>query len=241
MSGPYAEGVTIDWTAHDAVLFDLDGVLTPTADVHLRAWTAMFDDYLAGEPGQSPFTEADYHAHVDGKPRFEGVATFLASRGIEPADDLVQRLGEAKNHVFVRVLETEGVDAYPGSVAFLDELARRGTAVAVVSSSRNARAVLTAAGLIDRFEVIVDGAVATERGIAGKPQPDTFLDAADQLGVPRERAIVVEDAVSGVQAGRAGDFGLVIGVDRGAGADVLAREGADLVVADLAELLEDAA
>jgi len=237
----------------DAVLFDLDGVLTPTAEVHMLAWARLFDPYLASR-GAAPYTEQDYFDHIDGKPRYDGVRSLLASRGIvlpdgEPTDapelETVCGLGNRKNGVFTSVLESDGVAPYPGSVAFLDALAARtgddAVAVAVVSSSRNARAVLTAAGLIDRFEVIVDGAVAAARGIAGKPAPDTYLDAAAQLGVAAHRAVVVEDATSGVAAGRAGDFGLVLGVDRGAGHEDLIAHGADAVVDDLGDLVVDGA
>jgi beta-phosphoglucomutase family hydrolase len=231
----------------DAVLFDLDGVLTPTADVHMRAWQQLFVDFLTkrGLTGQ-PYVESDYFDYIDGKPRYDGVRSFLASRGVrlaegEPTDgpevETVCGLGNRKNEFFSAVLRDEGVEPYAGSVDFLDLLARYDTQVAVVSSSKNAPAVLEAAGLSDRFEVVVDGNVAAERGLPGKPSPDTFADAAAQLGVPVERAVVVEDAVSGVQAGHAGGFGLVIGVDRGVGADKLAEAGADVVVEDLAELV----
>jgi beta-phosphoglucomutase family hydrolase len=237
----------VDWSDYDAALFDLDGVLTPTAEVHMRAWDVMFNDYLRGRgDGQPPYTDADYFASVDGKPRYDGVRTFLASRGITlpegtpedaPDQETVCGLGNRKNDAFGQVLHDEGVKPYPASVVLLDRLAELGVAVAVVSSSRNAPAVLEAAGLADRFEVVVDGQVAAARGLPGKPAPDTFLYAADQLGVPRERAVVLEDALSGVQAGRAGDFGLVVGVDRGAGAQELRDGGADLVVGELDELV----
>ena len=229
----------------DAVLFDLDGVLTPTAVVHMHAWARLFAPLLDAR-GVAPYADADYFAHIDGKPRYDGVASLLASRGIElpwgdPADspdtETVCGLGNRKNAVFTQVLETEGVTPYPGSVRLVDALIAAGRKVAVVSSSRNAVPVLAAAGLTDRFPVVVDGLVAAARGLRGKPDPATYLDAAAQLGVPRERAVVVEDAESGVASGRAGDFGLVVGVDRGAGADVLMEQGADLVVEDLAELL----
>ncbi|TNU76831.1 beta-phosphoglucomutase family hydrolase [Miniimonas arenae] len=229
----------------DAVLFDLDGVLTPTAEVHMLAWARLFEPFLAAR-GVAPYTDADYFAYIDGKPRYAGVASLLASRGIvvpdgEPTDspdlDTVCGLGNRKNGVFTSVLASDGVAPYPGSVAFLDAVQARGVAVAVVSSSKNARPVLTAAGLIDRFEVIVDGVVAAEHGIAGKPAPDTYLYGAELLGVPATRAVVVEDAHSGVAAGRAGGFGLVLGVDRGAGHEELLASGADVVVDDLGELV----
>lgn len=230
----------------DAILFDLDGVITPTAEVHMHAWRELFLPYAPD------YTDADYFAHIDGKPRYDGVRAMLASRGIElpdgdPSDDPSQEtvcgLGNRKNDVFNVVLEADGVEPYPGSVAFLDALTayRRDdgepVAVAIVSSSKNARPVLEAAGLLDRFEVIVDGVVAAAEGIPGKPNPDTYLYAAELLGVPADRAIVVEDAHSGVAAGRAGSFGLVLGVDRGAGHEELLANGADVVVDDLGELI----
>lgn len=236
----------MDWTRYDAALFDLDGVITPTAIVHMRAWSEMFNAYLTLRGITEPYTDEDYFAYVDGKPRYDGVRTFLASRGItlpegEPTDapgtETVCGLGNGKNDAFRTVLERDGVEPYAGSVQLLDHLAAIGTKVAVVSSSQNARPVLTSAGLVDRFPVIVDGVVARQDRLAGKPAPDTFLDAAERLGVPRERAVVLEDAESGVAAGRAGGFGLVVGVDRGAGVDRLTASGADVVVSDLAELV----
>ena len=237
----------MDWTDYDAALFDLDGVLTPTAEVHMRAWDVMFNTYLQGrDEHQQPYTDEDYFAWVDGKPRYDGVRSFLASRGITLPDgapddgpelETVCGLGNRKNAAFSAVLRDEGVAPYPASVALLDHLRERGTAVAVVSSSRNAPAVLAAAGLADRFEVVVDGQVAAAAGLPGKPAPDTYLYAAEQLGVTKERSVVLEDALSGVQSGRAGDFGLVVGVDRGAGAQPLLDGGADVVVAELDELI----
>ncbi|GGD13630.1 HAD family hydrolase [Nocardioides daphniae] len=241
----------IDWTAHAAVLFDLDGVVTPTAEVHMRAWADMFNHFLAlpdapGGGDRSPYEAGDYFAHVDGKPRYDGVRDFLASRGIElPEGEItdsgdtltVHGLGNRKDVAFNEVLERDGVDAYPGSVALLDHLRDLGTPLAVVSSSRNAPAVLAAAGLSDRFVTVVSGAVAEELGLPGKPAPDTFVHAAEVLGAPVERCVVLEDAVSGVRAGAAGHFALVVGVDRGVGADALTEAGADVVVADLAELV----
>ncbi|MEX2654567.1 MAG: beta-phosphoglucomutase family hydrolase [Acidimicrobiia bacterium] len=234
--------------AHAAVLFDLDGVLTPTAEVHRRAWKRTFDRVLATHVGAQadPFTTDDYLRYVDGKPRFDGVHSFLAARGIElpqgepdeePSLDSETGVGNLKNREFTAVLGEEGVDAYPGSVALLDHLLKAGVAVAVVSSSANAESVLEAAGLRTRFEVIVDGIVALQRGLPGKPAPDTFLAAARELGVDAADAVVVEDALSGVQAGVAGGFGLVVGVDRGGQAEALAKAGAHVVVSDLAELL----
>ncbi|GAB3653473.1 beta-phosphoglucomutase family hydrolase [Nocardioides korecus] len=242
----------VDWASTAAVLFDLDGVVTPTAEVHMRAWSEMFNAFLSGEDtgggDRSAYDDADYFAHVDGKPRYDGVRDFLASRGIElpegpdeGAADLpeatVKGLGDRKNDAFNEVLERDGVEAYPGSVALLDHLRDLGLPLAVVSSSANAPAVLEAAGLADRFGIVVSGRVATERGLPGKPAPDTFLHAAEQLGADAARSVVLEDAVSGVRAGAAGHFGVVVGVDRGVGAQTLLDAGATLVVDDLAELV----
>jgi beta-phosphoglucomutase family hydrolase len=239
----------VAWRDHEAVLFDLDGVLTPTALVHMRAWAEMFDTFLESWQGPatdtSPYSDADYFAHVDGKPRYDGVRDFLVSRGIrlpegtpdDPADaPTVCGLGNRKNDAFNAVLERDGVSPYPGSVALLDVLRDLGMPLAVVSSSANAPAVLEAAGLADRFTTVVDGRVAGELGLRGKPAPDTFVHAAHACGSTPAGSVVVEDAVSGVRAGAAGDFGLVIGVDRGAGVEVLTGAGADVVVADLEEL-----
>ena len=240
----------MNWRDFDAVLFDLDGVVTPTAEVHMRAWAEMFNDFLGTYDGpatdHSPYTDEDYYAHVDGKPRFDGVRDFLASRGIRlpegapddpPTTETVTGLGNRKNDAFNAVLERDGVSPYPGSVALLDHLRDLGLPLAVVSSSVNAPAVLEAAGVADRFAAVVSGAVAGELGLPGKPAPDTFVHAAKVLDTTPDRSVVLEDAVSGVRAGAAGEFGLVIGVDRGVGADVLTAAGADLVVTDLAELV----
>ncbi|MEN8707124.1 MAG: beta-phosphoglucomutase family hydrolase [Nocardioides marinisabuli] len=232
------------WRDHDAVLLDLDGVITPTAEVHMRAWAEMFNAFLESHEGtdgdRSAYTDADYFAHVDGKPRYDGVRDFVASRGIELTEEQVRELGDRKNEAFNAVLARDGVEAYPGSVALLDELRALGMPLAVVSSSANAPAVLEAAGLAERFGTVVSGAVATELGLPGKPAPDTFVHAARELGAEVERCVVFEDAVSGVRAGAAGGFGLVIGVDRGVGAEVLREAGAHLVVGDLAELVSGA-
>ncbi len=238
--------VPVDWNDYDAALFDLDGVITPTAEVHMRAWAQMFGDFLASRGVQEPYTDDDYFRFVDGKPRYDGVRSFLESRGIEleegtpddaPDTETVAGLGNRKNAVFEEILERDGVEAYPGSVALVDHLAAAGTPMAIVSSSRNAPAVLRAAGLIDRFQVIVDGNVAAARRLAGKPAPDTFLLAAQQLDVEPARAAVFEDALSGVAAGKAGRFGVVVGVDRGGGAEPLREHGADEVVSDLREVV----
>jgi beta-phosphoglucomutase family hydrolase len=236
----------MDWNSYDAALFDLDGVLTPTAEVHMRAWDEMFNAYLTSKGITEPYTDQDYFDHVDGRPRYDGVRAFLTSRGIElpegepsdpPEAETVSGLGNRKNDAFNKVLARDGVEAYAGSLRLLDALAGRGTRMAVVSSSKNAPAVLEAAGIADRFPVVVSGAVAAELGLAGKPSPETFLHAAQQLGVGKDRAVVLEDATSGVKAGRDGEFGLVVGVDRGAGAEGLTAAGADVVVRDLEELL----
>ena len=232
-----------DWTTYQAVLFDLDGVVTPTALVHAQAWAEMFNDYLptltsAASPPQPPFTDADYHAYVDGKPRYNGVRDFLASRGLHPEEAEIVRLGDRKNDLVNIVLERDGVVAYPGSVQLLDHLRDLGIPLAIVSSSANAPTVLRAAGLLDRFATIVDGAVARELGLPGKPAPDTFLHAAAVLGASAATSVVLEDAVSGVAAGKAGHFALTVGVDRGAGA-ALIQAGADVLVNDLADLVPD--
>jgi beta-phosphoglucomutase family hydrolase len=238
------------WNEVGAVLFDLDGVLTPTAGVHMAAWAEMFNAYLSGvdtvDADTSPYTDADYFAHVDGKPRYDGVHDFLASRGIElpygsagdpPEAETVCGLGNRKNDAFNAVLERDGVEPYPGSVALLDALRVIGTPLAVVSSSANAPAVLEAAGLADRFVTVVDGRVAAALELPGKPAPDTFLHAARECGSAPGDAVVVEDAVSGVAAGAAGGFRAVVGVDRGAGEEALVTAGATLVVSDLRELV----
>lgn len=229
---------------YDAYLFDLDGVLTPTVLLHRRAWQETFDE-LFSRLGQPAFRESDYFASLDGRPRFEGVAELLRVRGIAlpegAADDdgfaSVRGIGNRKNRAFGEVLARDGIEAYPGSLALLDHLGRLGRPLAVVSSSRNAEAVLAAAGLRDRFAAVVDGLVADSEGLPGKPAPDTFLRAAELLGASPGRAVVFEDAASGVAAGRAGGFGLVVGIDRGAGAESLSDSGADLVVHDLQEVM----
>ncbi len=230
----------------DAALFDLDGVLTPTAMVHMAAWAKMFNEFLSEQGIHRPYTDEDYFTYVDGKPRYDGVRSFLESRDLslpegDPSDppeaETICGLGNRKNKVFSAVLAADGVTPYPGSVALVDYLIAQGKAVAVVSSSANAKDVLAAAGLTDRFGLVVDGVLARREALPGKPAPDTYRFAAHSLGVPASRAVVFEDAVSGVAAGHAGDFGLVIGVDRGVGAEELITHGADLVVTDLADLL----
>jgi beta-phosphoglucomutase family hydrolase len=234
------------WTGTEALLFDLDGVLTPTAIVHELAWRQLFEEHLAAAGRGPAYTDADYFDYIDGKPRFDGVRDFLASRGITlpegPEDDApehntVQGLGNRKNLLFNEIIENDGVSPYPGSVRLVEAARERGLKLAVVSSSRNAPAVLRAAGLADVFPVVVDGAVAAREGLPGKPDPATFIRAAELLGVPCSACVIVEDAVSGVQAGAGGEFRAVVGVDRGAGAELLRAAGATHIVDDLAELL----
>ncbi len=236
-----------------ACLFDLDGVLTQTAKVHAAAWKEMFDGYLrerAGCTGDEfvAFDPAgDYDEYVDGKPRFEGVRSFLAARGIElpageqgdPADaETVDGLGNRKNEIVLRMIRDRGVQPYEGSVRYVRAARDAGLRRAVVSSSTNCRDVLIAAGIEDLFEARIDGLVAERERLQGKPAADTFLAGARVLGVEPGRAVVFEDALAGVEAGRAGGFACVIGVDRVGQADALREHGADVVVSDLSELLE---
>jgi beta-phosphoglucomutase family hydrolase len=235
----------------DAVLFDLDGVLTDTARVHAASWKKTFDAFLkrradaTGEPFR-PFEMDDYRLHVDGRPRYDGVRDFLESRGIAlpegspqdpPQRETVCGLGNRKNELVVESIREVGVDAYPGSVALVRYVLDHGLRTAVVSASANCAAVLEAAKIAELFEVRVDGIVLEERRLRGKPEPDSFLEAARRLGVEPGRAVVVEDAISGVAAGRAGAFGLVVGVSRKGDEDALAENGADVVIHDLAELI----
>jgi beta-phosphoglucomutase family hydrolase len=236
-----------------ACLFDLDGVLTQTAKVHAAAWKAMFDEYLQGraEATGEPFVPfdagADYDRYVDGKPRYDGVRSFLAARGIDlpegedadpPSAETVRGLGNRKNEIVLRMMREQGVEAYPGSIRYVQAAREAGLRLAVVSSSANCSEVLAAAGIQDLFDRQVDGLVAQRLQLRGKPEPDTFLEAARELGVGPEQAAVFEDALSGVAAGRAGGFGYVVGVDRVGQAEALRGQGADIVVADLAELLD---
>lgn len=229
-----------------ACLFDLDGVLTQTAKVHAVAWKEMFDRYLAERAEATgerfvPFDAIrDYAAHVDGRPRLDGVRAFLDSRGIVRGPEVDRELGERKNALVMRLIRERGVDVYEGSVRFLDAACAQGLRRAVVSSSSNAGEVLAAVGLDGKIEALVDGLVAEREGFAGKPAPDAFLAGARALGVEPARAAVFEDALAGVAAGRAGGFGWVVGVDRLGQAEALRREGADVVVSDLAELLATA-
>jgi len=234
------------WRALDAVLFDLDGVLTPTVVAHRLAWAGLFDAVFTGEWGGVPkYTDADYEQLLDGRPRYDGVRAVLASRGLnlpngtpdDPPDArTVCGLGNRKDAMF-RTELAKGLAPYPGSIQFLDAVQTAGLKTAVVSGSRNAKTVLGAAGLSGRFSVVIDGLVAAELGLSGKPSAATYLQAALELGVSHSRSVVIEDALSGVEAGVAGRFGLVIGVDRGAGHEALLAHGADIVVDDLAELI----
>lgn len=234
-----------------ACLFDLDGVLTETATVHSAAWKQMFDDFLRSRP--EPFVPfdpvADYDTYVDGKTRADGTRSFLASRNIElpegspddpPGTATVSGLGNAKNELVLRLLATDGVHVYPGSVRYLKAVRAAGLHRAVVSSSANCESVLKAAGIADMFEARIDGVTIAEQGLPGKPAPDTYLAAARELGVDPDQAAVFEDALAGVRAGRAGEFGCVVGVDRIGQADALRANGADVVVSDLADLLDGA-
>jgi beta-phosphoglucomutase family hydrolase len=238
----------------EACLFDLDGVLTQTAKVHAAAWKQMFDEYLrdrAERTGEQfvPFdARHDYDRYVDGKPRYDGVRSFLESRGIElppgtpddpPSAETIDGLGNRKNELVQALIERDGVEAYDGSVAYVRAARDAGLRRAVVSSSTNCRDVLEAAGIIDLFEEIVDGVVAGREKLKGKPAPDTFLAGARALGVDAAKAVVFEDALAGVEAGRAGGFGCVVGVDRVGQADALREHGASVVVRDLSELLGD--
>jgi beta-phosphoglucomutase family hydrolase len=231
-----------------ACLFDMDGVLTETAIVHARAWKSMFDDYLHSRDGDDfkPFTQDDYDEYVDGKPRYDGVQSFLASRGIElpqgspsdsPRAETIDGLGNRKNDLVLEIIQDEGVTPFPGSVRFVKAVRAAGLRTACVSSSANAGEVLEAAGIRDLFEKLVDGHVVEDEGLKGKPAPDTYLRAAEELGASAAEAAVFEDALSGVEAGRAGRFGFVVGVDRGGQSEALEQHGATVVVEDLAELL----
>lgn len=238
-----------------ACLLDLDGVITPTAEIHAQAWKLMFDAFLLERARVSPASPAtvapfdavgDYQAHVDGRPRLDGVRAFLAARGIAlpegrpgdaPVRDTVHGLAARKNEMVEELLARRGVVPYDGTVRFLHAARDAGVACAVVTSSENATAVLSAAGLADAFAALVDGLVAKEAGLAGKPAPDVFLEAARRLNVAPAHAAVLEDAEAGVMAGRTGGFGLVVGVDRTGHTGGLRAAGADIVVSDLADLL----
>ena len=234
-------------------LFDLDGVLTQTAKVHAAAWKQMFDSYLrdraqrTGEPFVPFDSVDDYNEYVDGKPRYDGTRSFLLSRGIhlpegdkdDPPDaETVHGLGNRKNELVQRLIREGGVEAYEGSVRYVRAARDAGLRRAVVSSSANCREILVAAGIEDLFEVRIDGIVAEREHLQGKPAPDTFLAGARALGLEAGEAVVFEDALAGVEAGRAGHFRYVVGVDRVGQADALRAHGADTVVTDLADLLD---
>lgn len=230
--------LTINWAKLGAVLFDLDGVVTPTALIHERAWAELFAPWH--------FTSDDYLAYVDGRPRYDGVRTFLHARGVElpwgdpsdaPGDDTICALGNRKNETFNAVLERDGIAPYVGTMRVIDLLDAAGIPSAIVSSSRNAGAVLDAAGITDRFATVVDGVTAAQEHLDGKPHPAMFLTAASRLGVPAAQCAVIEDASSGVAAGEAGGFALVVGIDRGGNRAALLDAGAHLVVDDLDETI----
>ena len=230
-----------------ACLFDLDGVLIQTLPLHKKAWKETFDPLLAGA-GQPPFTDEDYLRHVDGKRRADGVRDFLASRGLEypegepddePGNDTIAGIGNRKNELVLDVMENEGVQTYDGSVRFLRLARDTGLAIGVVTASANGERALETAGLAELVDVRIDGVVAARDELRGKPAPDTFLAGAEALGVEPAHAVVFEDALSGVEAGRAGGFAMVIGVDRGDNGEGLKEHGADVVVTDLAQLLDD--
>src|SRR5215510_10956978 len=250
---PQPDSKRVSRDRYDAVLFDLDGVVTDTASVHATCWKKMFDEYLqqrATQRGEAfrPFDiVTDYRLHVDGKPRYDGVRDFLTSRGIQlpegspddpPQAETVGGLGNRKNDLVNKVIAEVGIEPYEGSVKLIHQLRHQGFKIAVVTSSQNCQAVLKAAKLDACFEVRVDGNMIHAQHLAGKPAPDTFLMAAQRLGVEPTRAVVVEDAISGVQAGCNGHFGLVIGVARKGNAEELRHHGAHLVVNDLGELVD---
>lgn len=254
MADPASSDVPIDpfdRERFDAILFDLDGVLTETASLHRIAWKKMFDEYLRSraqvlDEEFRPFTTDDYLRYVDGKPRFDGVRSFLESRGITlpegshgdaPVEETIAGLGNRKNDAFNAMLKESGATPFPGAVTFVEHALAAGMSTAVVSSSANAAAVLASAGMDHLFEARVDGVTAAELGLKGKPSPSTFLEAARRLDTPPERAVVVEDALAGVAAGRVGGFGLVIGIGDQEAAPRLIDHGADVVVADLGSLV----
>jgi beta-phosphoglucomutase family hydrolase len=237
-----------------ACLFDLDGVLTQTAKVHAAAWKQMFDEYLRRRAEQSdqkfvPFDEVrDYNEYVDGKPRYDGVRSFLSSRGIDlpqgtpddpPDAETIDGLGNRKNEIVLKMIHEDGVEPYEGSVRYVKAARDAGLRRAVVSSSTNARDVLTAAGILDLFEQIIDGHTTEREHLNGKPAPDTYLAGARAVGAGPDQAAVYEDALAGVESGRAGNFAFVVGVDRVGQADALKTHGADVVVKDLSELLDE--
>jgi len=245
------QSVKIDLDKFDAAILDMDGVITRSATVHAKSWKRMFDEYLrqrAKIRGKKfvPFDkEKDYYRYVDGKPRYDGARSFLKSRGISipygspddpPDKETVCGLGNRKNQYFLDYLKEHGADSYPSTINFIRKLKDEDKRVAVISSSRNAKEVLEAAGVLTLFHVIVDGVDSAKQNLKGKPKPDIFLEAAKRLDVNPKRAIVIEDAISGVKAGKAGGFGLVIGIDRSGQNPELKSSGADVVVSDLSEI-----
>jgi beta-phosphoglucomutase family hydrolase len=231
--------VEISRTAFDAVVMDLDGVITDTASLHEMAWKAMFDGFMAARPpspGEDlrPFENEDYRRFVDGMPRFDGALGFLTSRGITVPQAQVHALAAQKDSDFQDLLAQKGAKLIPGSLSLLVALRRAGFRTAIVSASRNCAAVLDRAGLTDFFDASVDGVVAAELGLPGKPDPAVYLEAAGRLRTPPERSVVVEDALAGVEAGHRGGFGLVVGVDRAGHGQELMDHGADVIVPDLA-------
>jgi beta-phosphoglucomutase family hydrolase len=222
-----------------AYLFDLDGVLTQTAKVHAKAWKQTFDDELRRREGDgfTPFSDDDYNEYVDGKPRYDGVQSFMESRGYQLSEDEIHTIGDVKNELVLKLIDEGKVEVYDGSVLFLKAAREAGKRTAVVSSSANCLAVIQAADIEQYLELRIDGTTIDEEGLKGKPAPDTYLEAAKRLGVEPAHAAVFEDAISGVQSGAAGHFGVVVGVDRVNHAQALTDNGATMVVEDLSELL----
>jgi beta-phosphoglucomutase family hydrolase len=237
---------------YQAVLLDMDGVITDTASIHARCWKSMFDEFLKkwatrrSEPFRPFAIDVDYRTYVDGKPRYEGVRDFLKSRAIvlpdgtrddPPTDETICGLGNRKNQLVADALASAPVEVYPGTLNFVHALRQIGLKTAVVTSSQNARAILEAANVQNLFDACVDGEVIAEQDLAGKPAPDSFLKAAEMLGVPPSRAVVIEDAISGIRAGVEGGFGLVVGIARSGNTEELKAQGAHIVVSDLSELI----
>jgi alpha,alpha-trehalase len=231
---------TIDTKKIQAVLFDLDGVVTKTAKTHATAWKELFDEYLHTK-GEAPFEEEDYRKYVDGRPRYDGVETFLKSRGIDlprgtpedsPEEETICGLGNRKNRIFHKVLKEHGVECYESTIALIKKLREKGVKTAIVSSSKNSSIILEAANITDLFDTCVDGLELEKLFLPGKPEPDMFLEAAKRVGAEPNKSIVVEDAISGVQAGKKGGF-IVIGVDRTNTKEAFSHAGADTVVNDL--------
>lgn len=217
----------------DAVIFDLDGVITQSAKLHAQAWKEMFDQYLI-EKNQPPFDiQSDYLTYVDGKPRLEGIRSFLQSRNIEEKN--IEELGKKKNEIFLKLLKEKGVKVFPSSVELVYLLKDRGFKVAIVTSSKNCDVILKSAKIADLFDIQVDGIKSAQLKLKGKPEPDIFLQAAKELGVDPKKAVIIEDSLAGVQAGRSGKFGYIIGIDRNK-SKKFAENGADLVVQDLKEV-----